>query len=143
MAAGQCFVPAVWPARARAELVGWLHPRHPPTCHRSPPTTLYLHIYSLLPNLSTCLLPCTRSRYLDCILSKFQDIRTRLFDIVFIFGKSVLTVTISASTIVKIVRVWRSSAPVQNLTRTCQILVASDFPNSKPLFDIIDYDHNV
>ena len=41
---------------------------------------------------------------------------------------------------VKIVRVWRSSsAPVQNLTRTFQILVASDFPNSKPLFDIIDY----
>ena len=58
---------------------------------------------------------------------------------VFIFGKSVLTVTISASTMVKIVRVWRSSAPVQNHRRTFQILVASDFPNSKPLFDIIHY----
>ena len=40
---------------------------------------------------------------------------------------------------VKMDRVWWSSAPVQNLTRTFQILVASDFPNSKLLFDIIDY----
>ena len=118
--------------------VGNIPATHQHVTGHHPPHYIYISTPFCLIYLHACFL----LREVDTLTAFYPSFRTSgpvCLTFVFIFGKSVLTVTISASTMVKIVRVWRSSAPVQNHRRTFQILVASDFPNSKPLFDIIHY----